>query len=540
MIEPKPYAPRISTLPIGVIDFETDPFLHGRLPRPFCVAFYNGETYAEFWGDDCAAQLAAFLATMPRHCIYAHNGGNFDFHFLLDYLNPGQTPQIVNGRMIRVELCGHEFRDSWAILPFALGKSGTKLEIDYALMERGKRDKHRAEILRYLRADCESLYRLVSGFRALFGDALTIGSVALPKLRSFHGFDTIGKSADEQLRPFFRGGRVECFQQGTLKGDWKVYDVNSMYPSVMRDFLHPVSGGEVCYGRKITPNTSFAFIRAKSRGALPWTDENGVTRYTPRNGDFYATIHEIEAGLETGTLRIHKVHFTIEHKERVSFADFVDHFYALRLEAKAAGDADRDLFYKLILNSAYGKFAIDPGKFESYHLGELDAKPPGAWEQKSSIGPLIIWAKPSPNRFKGYLNVATAASITGAARAQLWRGICRAKNVAYCDTDSIICEGFDGHVDPSTLGAWKLEKTGDTLAVAGKKLYALFDGDKCVKQASKGARLTPDQITRVANGEEITWQSMAPKFRVNGEHIFVERKINRTGNDLETELDYGD
>jgi hypothetical protein len=325
-----------------------------------------------------------------------------------------------------------------------------------------------------------------------------------------------------------------------MTGDWKVYDVNSMYPSVMRDFAHPVSA-TFRMGRRIGENTSFAKISGLSKGALPWTDENGVTRYTPHKGVFLATAHEIRAGLETATLRIDKVHFTIEHETHVSFADFVNHFYAARLEAQAAGDSDKDKFYKLVLNSAYGKFAIDPGKFETFAVGELDAAPRGAgWTQKAKVGGLMIWAKPAHTRFRGFLNVATAASITGAARAQLWRGICRAKNVAYCDTDSIICEGFDGEVDASTLGAWKLEKTGDRLAVAGKKLYALFDGDKTVKLASKGARLTGDQITHVANGGTVEWQSMAPKFKLDGQHIFVERKINRTGNDLETAEEYID
>src|SRR6185312_8763742 len=52
----------------------------------------------------------------------------------------------------------------------------------------------------------------------------------------------IGEHTDEQLRPWFFGGRVEClagaghFVAGN--GGYKLYDVNSMYPSAMANGLH--------------------------------------------------------------------------------------------------------------------------------------------------------------------------------------------------------------------------------------------------------------------------------------------------------------
>ena len=41
-------------------------------------------------------------------------------------------------------------------------------------------------------------------------------------------------------RSFLEAGR-KFLQAGIIKGDYKIYDVNSMYPSVMRDFEHPAS-----------------------------------------------------------------------------------------------------------------------------------------------------------------------------------------------------------------------------------------------------------------------------------------------------------
>ena len=42
---------------VAVIDLETDPFKHGRLPAPFAAGFFDGETYQDFWGADCCEQL---------------------------------------------------------------------------------------------------------------------------------------------------------------------------------------------------------------------------------------------------------------------------------------------------------------------------------------------------------------------------------------------------------------------------------------------------------------------------------------------------
>jgi hypothetical protein len=182
-----------------------------------------------------------------------------------------------------------------------------------------------------------------------------------------------------------------------------------------------------------------------------------------------------------------------------------------------------------VLNSAYGKFALDPRRFANYYVTELDAAPKGnGWELEARVGHLQMWAKPNDKRFTGFINVATAASITGASRAQLWRGACKASNLAYCDTDSLTCGAFGGDVDRSKLGAWKHEQSGNKLAIGGKKLYALFQDGVCVKKASKGAKLSGEQIEAVARGETVTWTSDAPKLKLNGKHIFVQRDITIT------------
>jgi hypothetical protein len=68
---------------------------------------------------------------------------------------------------------------------------------------------------------------------------------------------------------------------------------------------------------------------------------------------------------------------------------------------------------------------------------------PDGWTQHSKNGDFCIWERPSPRR-GGFYNIATAASITGAARANLLRNLSLSDRPIYCDTDSIICEDFSG------------------------------------------------------------------------------------------------
>jgi hypothetical protein len=543
-----PYKVQPTKKRICTFDTETDPFEHGVVVKPFTCGFYDGEQYFDFWGSDCIEQFICYLNERKREnpkeelLIYCHNFGNFDAYFLTEYFDSDTSPFIMNGRIVRVSICRHEFRDSYSAIPVALAQY-QKTEVDYNIFYPSERDKplNRQIILDYQRDDCLYLYDLVSKWVEMFGTKLTMASVALPLLRSFHGFDEMTAKTDEELRPFYFGGRCQAFQTGELKGDWKIYDVNSMYPHVMATCMHPVSATPH-YEKTITPRTHFAKIDAWSDGALPIRQENGSLAFPRGVNTFFACIHEIKAGLETGTLRILKTHFTIYFEVMTCFDKFIETFYEKRQQAKAEKDKVNELFYKLVMNSSYGKFAQDPRKYEKFLFdpeempqplkGELEPNDPRidkAWYLHTINSGRCIYAKSADRGEFGFFNVATAASITSAARALLLRGISRARRPIYCDTDSLICEALDMDLDDKRLGAWKLEATGDTAAIAGKKLYAVFDAGQEVKKASKGVKLSAEEIARVCRGEVIEYAHPVPKFKLSGKVEFTKRKIQRTG-----------
>ena len=522
---------------IAVIDFETDPFLFGRVPKPFAAGFFDGENYVEFWGDNCVEYLVTFISTLEtKHIIYAHNGGKFDFFYLLPWLcNP---LKLINGRITKAGFMGiHELRDSYSIIPVPL-KAYQKEEIDYANFERDKRDKYKADILHYLAKDCEYLYSLVMAFNERFGSKLTIGGTAIGKLRELHPFPTANESHDTKFRPFYFGGRVQCFETGIINGRFKVFDVNSMYPDRMKNAIHPVGRGYACpVNPKLTAEGKlrgfgdrpyFAQIKATNRGAFCQRLKAGLSFEIPR-GEFFTTSHEIQTAIKYGLADIHSIECAFVPQQLISFGAYVDKYSDEKINAKKSGNKIGEIFSKLLLNCAYGKFAQNPDNYFDYKIigdvGELSRDEWAEWDLFEAHGDYQIWRKPS--KAKSYFDVATAASITGASRAKLLEGLALAHRPIYCDTDSIICEDFAGETDDSKLGAWKMEAEANTLAIAGKKLYAAFLDGECVKLASKGVRLTGKDVIKICKGGEHEWKNSAPSFSLSHAPNFVQRKISK-------------
>lgn len=143
---------------------------------------------------------------------------------------------------------------------------------------------------------------------------------------------------------------------------------------------------------------------------------------------------------------------------------------------------------------------------------------------------------------KRFYNLATAASITGFVRAYLWRAISAIRRqgglVIYCDTDCVVFSGIEprdtGLQIGSNLGEWSSEGVMRSGGVAGRKLYAFLNSelDKNAnekwKTASKGARLSPDEIMQVARGETVVYQQAAPVYSLRKEPQTMERRIKRT------------
>lgn len=539
-----------SELPIATFDFETDPgepplfdektgkiIAQGLKIAPFAWGFFDGSKYVSHYGEEnCAEKLIEFMGSLDEpHIIYAHNGGMFDFLFLIPWLE--KELFIINGRIVECKIGKHILRDSFAIIPVALKAFGDKREIEIDKLKRKVRKKHKAEIMDYMRQDCIGLWKGISVYRERFGLSLTMATTALKELEKRYGgkgktIKRLDAKSDEFFRGFYYGGRVECFTRGIIKREVKSYDVNSMYPYVMSQFKHPV-GNEYKITKEITNETDFAIIRARSTGSLPVRTKEGLRFIRDESPIvFNATGHEIREGMRLGILKIEHVEAAYECSEHTNFADFVAPLYAMRIEAKARGDKIDTLFLKLLLNSCYGKTALNPRDFCEYWIsGDNRENPTGeGWQAIVVSDSYVVWeralAEYAPEKIAGkFVNVATAASITGGARSLLLTAIESATAPLYCDTDSILAEALPVVANDIDLGAWKLEMQANEAAIAARKIYALWQDNVCVKMACKGARLTPDQIRHVASGDQIRWTSPVPKISLDNSQRYVSRVI---------------
>lgn len=547
---------------IAIFDTETNPFDNKSAIqiRPFLgILYWPSKAPYIIWENDferfCDAFEDVLRSIDTQLMIYAHNGGRFDFKFLLRRMR-GRV-RTKGGSIMEYQVHGHTLRDSLHILPVSLA-TYNKQEFDYNKLARDQRDQYKQEIIDYCLSDCENQYAIVHEFIKRHGFKLSIGQAAMTELKKHYTYTKLGPFADTKIREFYFGGRVECLHPvGEYHGNFTLYDVNSMYPYVMARYKHPVATFSNI-GTTITHNTVFIKLRCKNRGAFATRGNDGIIDCNITDGEFYTTIHEYEAACDLDLIDNVRVIQTIDFSEQTDFFNFIIPAYERRRELKTIlKDTPKEapeyltlhreeLLIKLLLNNSYGKFAQNPESFRETFITDPNSYPTG----KGSEGPLWgkqdkkdraarlpdiasdhywIWRR-KPETLTHY-NVATAASITGAARSVLLRALAKAERPLYCDTDSIIAEGLhpDTRIDHAELGCWKPEQTAiHTVRLGGKKIYG-YQSEHAEVVKCKGARLTWLELGRIIAGETVSTVAQGPALAWDGTQSYIERAIKATG-----------
>lgn len=515
---------------IAVIDCETDPFEKGVIPQPFIWGYYDGNNYEEFMETE---DLIEFIRGR-NEIIYAHNGGKFDFHFLISEAKHDTNIMCVAGRIIKFKIGEAELRDSFAIIPSAL-KNYSKAEFDYRKLHHTMRHKHMPEIKDYLKSDCENLYNMVSEFRENYGSGVTIAGTAIKYAQKMHKEDLggTGRAHYENLVKYYAGGRVECFESGIIDGDITLIDINSAYPWAMQH-EHPTGDGMV-FTRKLPENPQNCFVSLKciSHGAL-WVREKGRLQF-PNDGilrEYHVTGWEYETAMKLNLIDNVEITGCYVFNRTVNFKEYVNHFYEIRRQAKERGDKGQDLFAKIFLNSLYGKFAANPDTYEEIQITDWSNvvnKEEEGWTLAGQINEEdFLISQKLPEHKKKWYNIATAASITGFVRAMLLEAAHNVERPLYCDTDSLFYIGESFLENGLELGKWKIEDKFTKIGIGGKKLYAALKDDGKFKIATKGTRLTGEEVLRVCAGEVIEYKPEVPTFSLKGGIYFNSRKVKKT------------
>ncbi|EKE12835.1 MAG: DNA-directed DNA polymerase [uncultured bacterium] len=513
----------------AVIDAETDPFNGEDFVEPFIWGFFDGSTYIKFDGPYATDHLIDYVGKY-RGRVFAHNGGKFDFHFLIEAFEKEKSLTVINGRIAKARLGRATLQDSYCLLPVPLSAL-EKDQFDYSILEKGKRNLpgNKEKIEKYLESDCRYLYKYVKEFVDSYGMNLTLAGTAMKQWEKMGGkVPKSNKKYYDKFLPHYYGGRVQLFESGIFEGEYKIYDIKSAYPTAMK-YHHPI--GTDYYetrrpGDALLQNSMIS-VECISNGAFPMRTRNGLF-FPQEKGIYHVTGWEFIKAIETNSISNHKILNAYVFEETCDFSMYVDHFYKMKSEAEAVGDTAKRTFAKLFLNSLYGKFAANPENYEEFYLDDYGAYPKDDYAPAAVYGDMQLFARDLPEDKWKFFNIVTAASITGWVRAYLWESIQKCEGVLYCDTDSIICRNGDALPLGKELGNWDLEGTAHKVAIAGKKLYACFLDTGKTKIACKGVRISADEIVKVAQGETIVYRSEAELFSLKGKKRFIERKVNAT------------
>lgn len=170
---------------------------------------------------------------------------------------------------------------------------------------------------------------------------------------------------DGFIRRGYYGGHADVYKP---RGEnLFYYDINSLYPYVMKAFPMPV-GKPKWVGDLHSFNIEdlFGFIEAYvicppsiHKPVLPYRDERGVLIFP--TGKFIGVYfsEELKYAKSIGYKVIPISGYLYEKGEGL-FTEFVTELYNNRLNARREGNDGLAYVYKILMNSLYGRFGINP------------------------------------------------------------------------------------------------------------------------------------------------------------------------------------
>ena len=440
----------------AVTDFEASKWINY-----LCNGYYDGNEYHEFTD---IMEYIEFLHSTDIKNIFAHFGGIYDFLFILgaifdtnDFtlksLIPRGSSILCFTVISNINSREFTFYDSSALLGFSLRSLAInfnvetlKGEIDYDNLT-----KVTPQLLEYMKDDHLALYQVLEKFFSwdlikIHGWKPTLASLALnifkkefyPK-KNF--ITTLDKDLDRFIRKSYQGGRTEIFNMVyNSKKPLYCYDVNSLYPTVMRkfDFPNKPKFSTVEYLKDemgfyhckvLAPKMHIPILGTKIK-----IDKTESFIFPIGDFEGYWTTHELNYAIKNGYKILEIYEGVIFENDGKIFKNYVDYFYSKRLKSKT--DTDK-IICKLLLNSLYGRFGMDSEK-DQLHLEKHVAGETYHSTITTPSGNEITFCT-SKEEIRTFTNVAVASYVTSYARVLMHKKLVKdAKNkVWYMDTDSI-------------------------------------------------------------------------------------------------------
>jgi hypothetical protein len=232
----------------------------------------------------------------------------------------------------------------------------------------------------------------------------------------------------QKLRLAYKGGRCESWVRGSPDKPIFAYDAVSLYPSVMLEKPFPIGQNGLELKSDIDlSHDGIALCTVKQDAEIPFLCTktlcvDGNIKLLFPNGTFksWFTYPELRYFSVKRLGKILNIEQALETKGcKFYFKDFINEFFGLK-----QSDKDHADFWKLCMNSLYGKFAQDA------HSPELEIKANNVIKPKELL-------KSKLQSF--YRNILVSAYITAFSRIKMhgYYEQIGVENLVYTDTDSV-------------------------------------------------------------------------------------------------------
>lgn len=356
-----------------------------------------------------------------------------------------------------------------------------KLEIDY----KEKREKGHIltqQEIDYIRNDVEIMARALD---IMFNEKLTkmtIGSDALANYKEINKnfkryFPILPYEIDKDIRKSYKGGFTylnECYKEKET-GQGIVLDVNSLYPSVMMYEKLPFGEPIFFEGKYENDELYSLYIQTIScvfdikDGKIPTLQIKNNMSFLPNeyvkssNGDIVTlTLTNIDLDLFLDHYNVSELTYHSGWKFKAIkglFTTYINYWSDKKIQAKKDNNTALYRIAKLMLNSLYGKFGLNPDVRGKYPYLDDEGVVRYALYPAEIRESIYIPVASFITSYARYKTITTSQKIKEYSKEKYKKDL-----YVYSDTDSIHCLFSDDtelkniiEIDDYKLGAWKLE-----------------------------------------------------------------------------------
>lgn len=436
--------------------------------------------------------------------------------------------------------------DSLKILNFSVDKIAKdfnlpirKLNIDYKARREVGHILTEEEI-DYIRNDVEIMARALE---IMFNEKLTkmtIGSDALANYKEINKnfkryFPILPYEIDKDIRRSYKGGFTylnDCYKEKET-GAGIVIDVNSLYPSVMMYEKLPF-GEPIFFNGKYENDKLYSlYVQTIScifdikKNKIPIIQIKNNLSFLPNeyinssNGDIVTlTLTNIDLDLFFEHYNVKELTFHSGWKFKAIkglFTQYIEYWTERKIKAKKENNTALYQISKLMLNSLYGKFGLNPDVRSKYPYLSEDG---------------IVKYGLYPAEIRESIYIPVASFITSYARKKTITTSQKIKDYTknkygkdyyiYSDTDSIHLLDIDENelmqfvdIDDYKLGAWKLESKFMRGKYLRQKCYIEYGYDEKMNVTVAGL---PKKI-----GNLITFDNFNIGFTTEGMNIDIKK-----------------